>query len=86
MSNYTMAGHSMGQIDIGSIDIIGGYNKKFPNQKINISIHGAHGGYIMEIASQSGQVGELYIIPDGQDLGREIGKIITHKMLKENYE
>jgi len=86
MSNYTMAGHSMGQIDIGSVDIMGGYNKKFPNQKININIYSANGGYIMEIASHPGQVGELYIIPDGHDLGNEIGKIITHKMLKENHE
>ena len=85
MSSYTMA-HNAGALDISSIDIIGGYNKKFPNQKINISIHSANGGYIMEIATQSGQIGELYIIPDGQDLGQEIGKIITHKMLKENHE
>jgi hypothetical protein len=81
-----MATHNIGPMDVSSIDITGSYNKKFPNQKINISVHGANGGYIMEISTQYGQTGELYIIPDGQDLGNEIGKIITHKMLKENHE
>jgi hypothetical protein len=73
----------MTTIDLGPYSMSDTYAKKFPNQKINISVHGANGGYIMEIATQPGQVGELYIIPDGQDLGQEIGKIITHTMLKE---
>jgi hypothetical protein len=78
--------HNAGPLDISSIDITGSYNKKFPNQKIIISVHVANGGYIMEIATHSGQIGELFIISDNQDLGTEIGKIITHKMLKENHE
>jgi hypothetical protein len=76
-------GNGVGTIDLGPYSMSDTYAKKFPNQKINISVHGANGGYIMEIATQPGQVGELYIIPDGQDLGHEIGKIITHTMLKE---
>jgi hypothetical protein len=83
--SYTLGG-SMATIDLGPYSMSDTYTKKFPNQKINISVHGANGGYIMEIATQPGQVGELFIIPDGQDLGQEIGKIITHKMLKENHE
>lgn len=86
MSNYTMATNNIGPVDIGTFDINGGYNKKFPNQKINISVHSANGGYILEVSAMVGQLAELYIIHDGQDLGQEIGKIITHKMLKENHE
>lgn len=85
MSTYTMNAATVGQmptIDIGHYM----YDKKFPNQKINISIHGANGGYIMEIATHPGQVAELYIIPDEKDLGNEIGKIITMKVLKEKHE
>jgi hypothetical protein len=83
--SYTLGG-GVATIDLGPYSMADTYAKKFPNQKINISVHGANGGYIMEIATQPGQTGELYIIPDGQDLGQEIGKIITHKMLKENHE
>ena len=83
--SYSIGG-GLGTIDLGPYSMADAYAKKFPNQKINISVHGANGGYIMEIATQPGQVGELYIIPDGQDLGQEIGKIITHQMLKEKHE
>ena len=79
--SYTLG--AMPGIDIGQYPYD---NKKFPNQKIAISIHSATGGYIMEISTHSGHVSDLHIIPDGQDLGQEIGKIITMKMLKENHD
>ena len=85
MSNYTMAAHTIGALDMSTIDIAGNY-KRFPNQKISINIHGAHGGYILEISTNPGHVSDLYIIAEDQDLGQEIGKIITMKVLKENHE
>jgi len=85
MSNYTMAAHTIGALDMSTIDIAGNY-KRFPNQKIAINIYSANGGYIMEVATHPGQVNDLYIVPEDQDLGQEIGKIITMKVLKENHE
>lgn len=85
MSNYTMNASALSHmpaVDIGTYM----YDKKFPNQKIAISIYSANGGYIMEISTQPGQVAELYIIPEDRDLGQEIGKVITMKVLRENHE
>jgi hypothetical protein len=56
-------------------------NKPFPNKKFSISVHQAHGGYIVEVHRGSGYEGDLYIIADDKDLGQEIGKIITHSTL-----
>jgi hypothetical protein len=80
-----MAAHTIGALDMSTIDIAGNY-KRFPNQKIAINIYSANGGYIMEVATHPGQVNDLYIVPEDQDLGQEIGKIITMKVLKENHE
>lgn len=77
-----MAGTGIPTIDLGAYSI----EKKFPNQKLSISIHAAHGGYIMEIATHPGQINDLYIISEDKDLGIEIGKIITMKVLKEKHE
>lgn len=83
MSTYTLSGTGGGGIDLSTIDI--GTYKKFGNRKISINIHEAHGGYIAEISAGSTlQGGDLYIIPDDKDIGVEIGKIITHKILKAN--
>ena len=82
MSNsYTLAGSGSG-IDLSTIQI--GEYKKFGNKKISINIHEAHGGYIAEISTSSHMQGDLYIIPDDKEIGQEIGKIITHKILKAN--
>lgn len=83
-NSYTLG--AIPGIDIGQYSVETMYGKKFPNQKISISVHSANGGYIMEISTNPSKSGELYIIPDGQDIGQEIGKIITHQMLKENHE
>lgn len=79
------AGFSAATIDIGAYS---GNNaeEKLPNKKITINIHEAHGGYIVEMQTNPNQVGELYIVSEERDIGQEIGKIITHKTLKENHE
>lgn len=83
MSNsYTMAGSGAAGIDLSTITI--GEYKKFANKKLSINLHEAHGGYIVEIATSSHMQGDLYIIPDDKEIGQEIGKIITHKILKAN--
>lgn len=84
MSTYTLNATGSGGIDLSTIDL-GGTYKKFGNRKISINIHEAHGGYIAEISAGSTlNGGDLYIIPDDKDIGVEIGKIITHKILKAN--
>lgn len=82
MSTYTLTGTGGGGIDLSTIDI--GTYKKFGNRKLSINVHEAHGGYIAEISTSSTANGDLYIIPDDKDLGAELGKIITHRMLKSN--
>lgn len=86
MSTYTM--NMAGQIPaIQTIDI-GPYStgSRLPNKKLSITIHEAHGGYIVEMTSNPGQAGDLYIIADDKEIGQELGKIITMKVLKENHE
>lgn len=72
----------LGPLDINTIDLSGNYNKKFPNKKISISVHEAHGGYIVEVDTHSAKSSQLYIVAESQDLGQEIGKIITHSILQ----
>ena len=78
MSNYTMAGTGLPTIDMGMYTVD---NKRFPNRKFAISVHEAHGGHIVEVSVHPGQIAELYIVAEGQDIGQEIGKIITHHTL-----
>jgi hypothetical protein len=92
MSNYTMGGLSaqtsvapitasqISQIDIGSFTL-GGYDKKLPNKKISFDIHTAHGGYVVKVSKGHGVEDDMYVVGDDQDLGAEIGKIITHYTL-----
>jgi len=87
MSNYTMGGLSaqglspitaaqISQIDIGYSD-----KPKLPNKKVTIEVHTAHGGYVVRIAKGYGVEDDMYVIGEDQDLGQEIGKIITHHTL-----
>lgn len=76
---YTV-GQMPPSISIG--EMFGG-NKTFPNKKFSISVHQAHGGYIVEVHRGSGYEGDLYIVSEDQDLGQEIGKIITHSTLNK---
>lgn len=48
-----------------------------------IKITPANGGTIIQVNAQEYSQGELYIIPDGTDFDRELGKIITMSKLKE---
>jgi hypothetical protein len=83
MNNMTMQG--IQPITIG--DIYGNQTqKKFPNKKVSINIHGANNGYIVEVEQGYGVENELYIINKDQDLGTEIGKIITHNALSNRHE
>jgi hypothetical protein len=84
MSNYSITGSPIGALDISTIELGGPYhNRKFPNKKISLGIHEAHGGYIVEI-DNSMKDNDLYIIGIDQDLGQEIGKIITHHIMQKN--
>ena len=90
MSNYTMAGQvaPITAAHISQIDL-GGYavdNKRLPNKKISFDVHTAHGGYVIKIAGGLGigDKDELYVINDNQDLGQELGKIITHYTLTKH--
>jgi hypothetical protein len=86
MSNYTMAGAAVAPItaaQISQIDL-GGYSvgeKKLPNKKISFDVHTAHGGYVIRISQGYGVEDEMYVISDDQDLGQELGKIVTHHTL-----
>jgi len=71
---------------ISQIDLTSSYgfdNKKLPNKKISFDVHTANGGYVIRVASGIG-IGDqdnLYVIGDNQDLGQELGKIVTHHTL-----
>ena len=85
MSTYTLTGSGgsgaigqISQIDLGPYSV----EKKFPNKKISISVHEAHGGYIVEVDTHSAKTNQLYIVSEDKDLGNEIGKIITHNILQ----
>lgn len=47
-----------------------------------IKITPATGGMIIQVNTQEYSQGELYIIPEGTDFDRELGKIITMSKLK----
>jgi hypothetical protein len=69
------------QIDLGAYTF-GGNDKKLPNKKVSIDVHTAHGGYVIKVSNGQGVEDDMYVIGDGQDLGTELGKIITHHTLK----
>lgn len=48
---------------------------------LNFTVHTAAGGKVIEYRTSSGQ-SKLYIVPEGADLGQEIGKIITLEILR----
>ena len=84
MNNMSMQG--IQPITIGDIYGTHTVQKKFPNKKVSINIHGANNGYIVEMEQGHGVENQLYIITEDQDLGTEIGKIITHNALSNNHE
>ena len=52
------------------------------SQTMTIKITPANGGTIVQMNLVEYGQGELYIIPDGADFDRELGKIITVSKLK----
>lgn len=86
MSTYTMAA-SVAPItaaQISQIDLSGTYGmgeKKLPNKKISFDVHTAHGGYVIRVSQGFGSEDEMYVVGDTQDIGQELGKIITHHTL-----
>ena len=85
MSNYsTMAATPVTVGQISQIDLSGTYGmgeKKLPNKKISFDVHTAHGGYVIKVSQGFGTEDDMYVIVDTQDLGQELGKIITHHTL-----
>ena len=77
---YAIAG-GMSGLGIGGSDQV---QHEF-NHGIDIRVTPANGGYIVSISPRTGygQVPELHIVSDEQDLGAEIGKIITLACLKK---
>lgn len=89
MSSYSVTGPhtiSIGDISLGESGWLDLGESKLPNRKFKLSVHEAHGGYIVEISIDPHSMGELYIIGEDKDLGQEIGKIITHKILNDKHE
>lgn len=65
------------QIDIAPYDS----KPKLPNKKISFDVHTAHGGYVVRVSKGYGNEDDMYVISDDQDLGQELGKIVTHHTL-----
>lgn len=68
------------QIDLGAYSMD---NKKLPNKKISFDVHTAHGGYVIRVSQSYGVEDDMYVISDEQDLGNELGKIVTHHTLSK---
>lgn len=49
-----------------------------------LKIMPARGGIVLTAFSGDGNVGDMYVIADGKDLGEEIGKIVTMHYLKNS--
>jgi len=78
--SYTLGGVQNGTININP----SGYSTQSPqnNQTMTIKITPANGGTIVQMSNDAYTNGELYIIADGEDFDRELGKIITMSKLK----
>jgi hypothetical protein len=50
---------------------------------LDIRITPAHGGTIISVSQGAGNSPTLYVVGEGQDLGAEVGKIITMTCLKK---
>ena len=80
--SYTLGGVQNGTININPNM---GYNPGAApqtSQTMTIKITPANGGTIIQMNLVEYGQGELYIIPDGADFDRELGKIITMSKLK----
>lgn len=70
-------------LNAGTLDTItlGGSEPSYKNT-ITIKITPAQGGTIVNVNTEQYTGGDLYVIPDGADFDRELGKIITMNRLK----
>lgn len=83
---FTIGGMN-GSTDISIGEIYGsGSKSRLPNKKLSIDVHEAHGGYIVQVHRGSAYEGDLYIVAEELDLGKEIGKIITHSTLIKKHD
>lgn len=85
MSNYSISAAGVAPItisDMSGIDLSFG-EKKLPNKKISFDVHTAHGGYVVKVSKGFSSDDDMYVIADSQDLGQELGKIITHYTLSK---
>lgn len=80
---YTIGGTG-GTLNIAPNGNMGYGTSSMPNtsQTMTVKITPANGGTIVQLNLQEYSAGELYIIPDGADFDRELGKIITMSKLK----
>ena len=79
--SYTLGGTQAGTININP----NGYGitpTPQNSQTMTIKITPANGGTIVQMHTNEYSNGELYIISDGADFDRELGKIITMSKLK----
>ena len=90
MNSAKMAGQAIPSISAAQISQVefGGYtvdSKKLPNKKISFDVHTAHNGYVVRVSQNTfGVEDDMYVINDDQDLGQELGKIITHYTLSKH--
>lgn len=88
--SYSLSQSSMDTITLGPMTIEKSATEhKFPGTDIRITP--ANGGYIISISQSSDYVHsrtvpDLYIISEDQDLGAELGKIITMSNLKREHK
>lgn len=82
---FTIGGAG-GSSDISIGEIYGSGKSRLPNKKLSIDVHEAHGGYIVQVHRGSSYEGDLYIVAEDLDLGKEIGKIITHSTLTKQHD
>jgi hypothetical protein len=84
MSSYTIAGGA-GSMNynpgLGGLTIGPSTQGPVTGKTLTIKITPATGGNIVSVAPMN-QAESLYIIPDGDDFDRELGKIITMTKLK----
>jgi hypothetical protein len=70
-----------GSTGLSISDILG--TERHQYEGMDLRVTPANGGYIVSVQTKSGVKPELYIINETQDLGQEIGKIITMTCLRK---
>jgi len=69
-----------------SVSITGMHDKRINSDGMTFTVHRANGGHVIETsrydANKDRTDNSLHVITDVQDLGEEIGKIITYEGLR----